>query len=50
MTGMENSAPDLMPDGQRVVTVLVRVQNLIESGPCWFKSPKDDRFHPPKEW
>ena len=34
IVGMTNSAPALMPDGQRDVTVLVRVQNLIESEPC----------------
>lgn len=47
-TGMENSAPALMPEGQRAVTVLVRVQNLIDSGPCWLRSPKTERFQPPK--
>ncbi|CCF18012.1 protein of unknown function [Pseudorhizobium banfieldiae] len=34
IVGMENSAPSLIPDGQRDVTVFVRVQNLIESVPC----------------
>ncbi len=34
IVGIENSAPSLMPDGQREVMVLVRVQNLIESVPC----------------
>jgi hypothetical protein len=50
IVGIENSAPSLMPEGQREVMVLVRVQNLNESVPCWFKSPKDEDFHPPKEW
>ena len=50
IVGMENSAPSLMPDGQRLVTVLVRVQNLIESMPCWLRSPKAEAFQPPKEW
>ncbi len=35
----------LDPDGQTVI-VLVRVQNLIESGPCWFRSPKEEAFQP----
>lgn len=50
IVGIENSAPSLMPDGQRDVIVFVRVQNLIESGPCWLRSPKDEDFQPPKEW
>ena len=50
IVGMTNSAPLLMPDGQRAVTVLVFVQNLIESVPCWLRSPKLDAFQPPKEW
>ena len=49
IVGMTNSAPSLMPDGQRLVTVLVRVQNLIESVPCWLRSPKEEDFQPPKE-
>ena len=50
IVGMTNSAPDLMPDGQREVIVLVLVQNLIESVPCWLRSPKLEAFQPPKEW
>ncbi|ANL32882.1 hypothetical protein AMC79_CH00777 [Rhizobium phaseoli] len=50
IVGMTNSAPLLMPEGQRAVTVLVLVQNLIESVPCWLRSPKLDAFQPPKEW
>lgn len=50
IVGIENSAPSLMPDGQRLVTVFVRVQNLMESVPCWFRSPKEDCFQPPNEW
>jgi len=34
IVGMENSAPVRMPDGQREVTVLVRVKNRNASGPC----------------
>jgi hypothetical protein len=49
IVGMTNSAPDLMPDGQREVIVLVFVQNLIESVPCWLRSPKLEAFQPPKE-
>ncbi len=49
IVGIENSAPSLMPEGQREVMVLVLVQNLIESGPCWLRSPKDEDFQPPKE-
>lgn len=49
IVGMTNSAPSLMPDGQREVIVLVLVQNLIESVPCWLRSPKEEDFQPPKE-
>ncbi len=49
IVGMTNSAPLLMPEGQRAVTVLVFVQNLIESVPCWLRSPKLEAFQPPKE-
>ena len=48
MVGMVNAAPSRCPAGQRVVTVLVRVKNRIESGPCWFRSPNPERFQPPK--
>jgi len=34
IVGIWNSAPSLMPLGQRAVTVLVRVQKRIESVPC----------------
>jgi hypothetical protein len=45
---MAKLAPSLTPDGQRAVTVLVLVQKRIESGPCWLRSPKAERFQPPK--
>ena len=48
MVGMLNSEPSFMPEGQREVMVLVLVYKRMESGPCWFKSPKEERFQPPK--
>ena len=48
IVGIWNSAPSLMPLGQRLVTVLVRVQKRMESVPCWLRSPKALAFQPPK--
>ena len=47
IVGMTNSAP-CTSSGQRLVTVLILVQNRTPSGPCWFVSPKAERFQPPK--
>ncbi|MEA3004237.1 MAG: hypothetical protein QOH81_3025, partial [Sphingomonadales bacterium] len=41
MVGMTNAfSPVAEPSGQRWVTVLVLVQNLTPSMPCWLMSPK----------
>jgi len=48
MVGIWNCAPSLMPESQRAVTVLVRVQNRMASLPCWLRSPNDEAFQPPK--
>jgi hypothetical protein len=47
---MTKPTPSLMSDGQREVTVFVLVQKRVESGPCWFRSPKPGRFQPPNVW